>query len=237
MKAKANIILMTLFISTSLMYLYMLYSVEVDNEVFRNSLKPVPLLLLLLLYVYQSKKVNPSTVVVFVLTILADIITNTLQMFPIGIVIYGVAHLFLVEVVGNNVYKRKTYKKEIVKYFSLGAILFAVIFTYVLSNMGSSYFPIIFYGLTMSLAFSILLINYLGNMRTANALLLAAFGLRVVSDSIYAITIFNESNITFDVISLSIYLTASYLFCRGFILIDESKSDTEESEYENHFLH
>lgn len=237
MKARANIILMTLFISTSLMYLYMLYSVEVDKEVFRNSLKPVPLLLLLLMYVYQSKKVNPSTVVVFVLTILADIITNTLQMFPIGIVIYGVAHLFLVEVAGNNVTKRKTYKKEIVKYFTLGAILFAVIFTYVLSNMGSSYFPIIFYGLTMSLAFSILLINYLGNMKTANALLLAAFGLRVVSDSIYAITIFNESNITFDVISLSIYLTASYLFCRGFILIDECKSDTEESEYENHFLH
>lgn len=217
-KIKFKIVLTIIFLITAGMYLYMLAFVDTDNSALRNSLKPIPVLILLLLYSYESEKINPLVISVFVSTVIADIITNTLSLFYIGIIIYSIAHLFLIRVSGNFL------KKDIVKYFLLGTFLFVIIFIYVLSNMGKSYYPIIFYGITMSLTFSVILLNYLNKMSSPNALLLVAFGLRVFSDLIYAITIFNEPNISFDLISLTVYMTSCYIFYRGFVLLDKERN-------------
>ncbi len=215
---KLKITLTILFIITAVLYIYMLVVVDPSNRPLRAALKPVPILILLMLYCFECvKKLNPFVISIFVITVIADIITNTVGKFFIGIIIYGIAHLFLIKTVYD--FLKKEAKKEITKYFLLGGGLFAVIFIYVLSNMGSSYYPIIFYGLTMSLAFSTILLNYLYEMTTPNKLLLVAFGLRVFSDLIYAMTIFNESNVYSDMISLSVYMISNYIFYKSFVLM------------------
>ncbi len=219
-EVKLKRVLTVLFFIISAVYLYMLVVIDPSNKPLRSALKSVPILILLMLYCFKYKKqTNPLVVSIFVVTVIGDIITNTMGKFFIGIIIYAIAHLFLIKMIYDPL--KKEAKKEIMKYFLLGSGLFAIIFIYVLSNMGNSYYPIIFYGLIMSLAFSIILSNYLHKMVKENGLLLTAFGIRVFSDLVYAMTIFNESNVYFDLISLSTFMVSNYIFYRAFILIKD----------------
>lgn len=218
-KVKLKIILTILFIISAISYIYMLAVVDPSNKSLRNALKPVPILILLILYCFEcKKKINLLVVSMFVTIVIADIVANTMDKFFIGIIIYGIANLFLVKMV--HAFLKKEVKKEIVKYFLLGVGLFAVIFVFVLDNMGDSYYPIIFYGLIMCLTFSVILLNYLLEMTKANGVLLTAYGIRVLSDLIYVAVTFNESNVYFDMLSLSIFIILNYVFYRAFVFME-----------------
>ncbi|CAM1340783.1 lysoplasmalogenase family protein [Tenacibaculum amylolyticum] len=218
MKFNIKIALTISFVAACILYLYMLATVT-NDIVLRNAFKPVPILILLMLYSFESKKIDPLVISMFATMVIADIINNTINMFHIAILIYGIANLFLIKIIANLL--KKDAKKQILKYFLLAIMLFIIVFVFVVQNKGKSFYPIIFYGLTMSLAFAISLSNYLHNMNVANEVLLIAMGIRVISDSIYAVVIFNVSNVYFDVASLSIYMLSCYVFYRGFILKDK----------------
>lgn len=182
----------------------------------RGALRPIPILFLIMLYSLESKKKSPVITAFFVTTVIGDIINVNLRLFNLSLLIYSLTHLMLLSIVGD--FFKKKIKKEFLKFFLAAVVLFAIIFLYVIQNKGNSYYPIIVYGLTLSLAFAATLSNYVQNMILPNGILLIAIGLRILADAIYAVVLFDESNIYFDFSSLFCYLLGSYVFYKGFIL-------------------
>jgi hypothetical protein len=194
----------------------MLATVSTDNNVLRNSLKPVPVIFLLMLYSFESKKSNPFITSMFLLIVIADIVSSSLNMFWLALLLYGLGNLLLVKLMLETMVKQA--KKEISVYFILSVILFLIVFVYVIQDKGNCFFSILFYGLTASLLFAVSLLNYKHEMILANGLLFFTIGVRVISDAVYAVVIFNISNVYFDLISLSIWLVSCFLFYKSFIL-------------------
>ena len=211
-----KIVLLLGFIGSSALYLYMIGTVDPSNDVLRNSTKPLPVIFLLLLYSFESKKIDPFIISMFLLIMIADIVSSALDMFWLAIVIYGVANIMLVKMMYETLSNKG--KKEIPVYFGVSVILFLIVFVFVIQDKGDCYFSILFYGLTVSLLFTIALLNYKYKMIFANGLLFFTIGVRVISDCIYAVVIFNISNVYYDLVSLSIWVISCFLFYKSFIL-------------------
>ncbi|TCP25658.1 hypothetical protein EV195_10317 [Tenacibaculum skagerrakense] len=210
------------FIITSVLYLYMLATVTPENNALRNSLKPVPIIFLLMLYSFESKKKSPLIISTFLFIVIADIVSSSLNMFWLALLIYGIGNFLLVKMMLNTISKNA--KKEVGIYFILSLILFLIVFIYVIQDKGNCFFSILFYGVTVSLLFSVSLLNYKHNMILANALLFLTISVRVISDAVYAIVIFNISNVYFDLVSLSIWMLSCFLFYKSFILREKQIS-------------
>ncbi|MFY7672441.1 hypothetical protein ACOSP6_15275 [Tenacibaculum sp. MEBiC06402] len=210
------------FVLTGILYLYMLATVTSDNNALRNSLKPIPIIFLLMLYSFESKIKSPLIISTFLLIVIADIVSAALNMFWLALIIYGLGNLLLVRMMLQTISKRA--KKELLIYFLLSVILFLIVFVYVIQDKGNCYFSILFYGLTVSLLFSVSLLNYKHEMILANGLLFLTIGVRVISDAVYAVVIFNISNVYFDLISLSIWMISCFLFYKSFLLREKHLS-------------
>ncbi len=207
------------FVGSSILYLYMLGTVDPDNNILRNSIKPIPVIFLLLLYSFESKQIDPFIISMFLLIVIADIVSSALDMFWLAIIIYGIGNLLLAKMMHKTLSNKG--KKEIPIYLTLSVILFLIVFVFVIQDKGNSYFAILFYGVTVSLLFTIALLNYKYKMILANGLLFFTIGLRVISDAIYAVVIFNISNVYYDLISLTTWSISCFLFYKSFILREE----------------
>lgn len=201
----------------------MIGTVEASNNILRNSTKPIPILILLLMYSFGSRKRDPLITSMFLLIVIADIVSSALDMFWLAIVIYGISNLLLVKMMFETIAKQA--KKEVPAYFCLSIILFLIVFVFVIQDKGDCYFSILFYGATTSLLFTVGLLNFKYKMIFANGLLFFTIGVRVISDCIYAVVIFNILNVYYDLVSLSIWLISCFLFYKSFILREEKLID------------
>lgn len=201
----------------------MIGTMEASNNVLRNSTMPIPILILLLMYSFGSRKRDPLTTSMFLLIVIADIVSSALDMFWLAIVIYGISNLLLVKMMFETISKQA--KKEVPAYFCLSIILFLTVFVFVIQDKGDCYFSILFYGATTSLLFTVGLLNFKYKIIFANGLLFFTIGVRVVSDCIYAVVIFIISNVYCDLVSLSIWLISCFLFYKSFILREEKLID------------
>lgn len=217
-----KIVLLIGFSVTSILYLYMLATVSPENNSLRNSLKPVPIIFLLMLYCFESQKKSSLIISTFSLIVIADIVSSSLNMFWLALIIYGLGNLLLVKMMLNTITKKA--KKEIGIHFIVSLILFLIVFIYVIQDKGNCFYSILFYGITVSLLFAVSLLNYKHNMILANALLFLTIGVRVISDAVYAVVIFNISNVYFDLVSLSIWMLSCFLFYKSFILREKQIS-------------
>ncbi|WP_157811758.1 hypothetical protein [Tenacibaculum sp. SZ-18] len=189
----------------------------------RNSTKPIPIIVLLLMYSFSSNKRDSLITSMFLLIVIADIISSALDLFWLAIFIYGISNLLLVKMMLETLSKQG--KKEVPAYFVLSVILFLIVFVFVIQDKGDCYFSILFYGITTSLLFTVGLLNFKFKMIYANGLLFYTICIRVISDCIYAVVIFNISNIYYDLVSLSIWLISCFLFYKSFILREEKLID------------
>ena len=201
----------------------MIGTVETSNNILRNSTKPLPIIVLLLMYSFSSNKRDPLITSMFLLIVIADIVSSALDLFWLAIFIYGISNLLLVKMMLETLSKQG--KKEVPAYFVLSVILFLIVFVFVIQDKGDCYFSILFYGITTSLLFTVGLLNFKFKMIYANGLLFFTICIRVISDCIYAVVIFNISNVYYDLVSLSIWLISCFLFYKSFILREEKLID------------
>ncbi len=195
----------------------------VINHKYKFEIKPFPTLILVTLYLIETKKYTKTYIGFLLLCLVGDVLTSIPYGFNPGIIIYGLSYLLLVNSIRKYL-KKETYKLLLV-YLLLFGFLFTIIYVFVLNDPGSSMLPIIFYGISICLVTSFILMNYIETMEHANFILLVAIGFRIISDSIYAIVLFSETDMYFDIFSLSTLLVSNFLFYKGFLFNEQKVSD------------
>lgn len=193
------------------------------NHKYKFEIKPFPTLILVTLYLIETKKYTLTYVGFLLLSLIGDVLTSIPYGFNLGIISYGLSYLLLVNAIRKYI-KKETYKLLII-YLVLFGFLFSVVYIFVLNDPGNSMLPIIFYGICICLVTSFILINYIESMEHANFILLIAIGFRIISDSIYAIVLFSETDVYFDIFSLSTLLISNFMFYRGFLFNEQKVTD------------
>lgn len=195
----------------------------VINHPYKFEVKAIPTLILIGLYLIETKKYTFTFLVFLISNLIGDAFTSVTSGFNIGIVSYGIAYLMLIY------HLRKLIKKEnhklFVIYLTLFGFLFSIVYLFVLNDPGDAMLPIIFYGICICSVTSFLLINYIKSMEYGNFILLIAIGFRIISDSIYAIVLFSKTDVYFDVFSLSTLLISNFMFYRGFVFNEQKLTD------------
>jgi len=182
----------------------------------RSGIRVLPLLVLIIMYAFEAKKTEGLAISFLVFTVMADIIITHLKLLNTGFVMYGFSFLILAQHAKQSLFKKK--QKQMLRFFLLSLLLFLIIFIFAIQEKGSSFIPILFYGLTISLAFSFYITSYLNNMGLDNYLLFIAISIRILSDAIVVMVMFNGASVYFSILSLLFYLISNFLFCRGFIV-------------------
>lgn len=194
----------------------------VDHE-YKFEIKPFPTLILVILYLIETKKYTKTHIGFLLLSMIGDLLTAIPYGFNYGIISYGLSYLLLVNSIRKHI-KKETYKLLLI-YLLLFGFLFTIVYVFVLNDPGNSMIPILFYGVSICLVTSFVLMNYIESMEHANFILLVAIGFRIISDSIYAIVLFSESDVYFDIFSLSTLLISNFLFYRGFLFNEKQVSN------------
>ncbi|MFY7672442.1 lysoplasmalogenase family protein [Tenacibaculum sp. MEBiC06402] len=212
----------SLFVVYAIICAISVYLIVVNHQ-YKFEIKPFPTLILIALYLIETKKYNKTHIGFLFLSLIGDIFTSIAYGFNIGIISYGMAYLLLVNSISKYINK-ETYKLLLI-YLLLFGFLFTIVYVFVLNDPGNSMIPILFYGVCICLVTSFILMNYIESMEHANFILLVAIGFRIISDSIYAIVLFSETDVYFDIFSLSTLLISNFLFYRGFLFNEKRVSN------------
>ncbi len=204
-----------------LLFIYALISVLAvyllaNHSEHRINLKAIPIIVLLVTYYTSVKTINVKVVLFFLSIILADLIIVNLDCFSIGLLFYCLSYLIISSICWRS-FKSKV-RKEIIKYFIIFFFLFLIVFIYTIKDKGNAFLSLFLYGVTLSMATSLLFTNYLKRMIPTNYYLFLAIAARIVSDSILTIVLFNDYNMYYSIIAHLIYFISNYLFYKGFIL-------------------
>lgn len=211
-----------LFVLYAIICVISIYLIVVDHE-YKFEIKPFPTLILVILYLIETKKYTKTHIGFLLLSMIGDLLTAIPYGFNYGIISYGLSYLLLVNSIRKHI-KKETYKLLLI-YLLLFGFLFTIVYVFVLNDPGNSMIPILFYGVSICLVTSFVLMNYIESMEHANFILLVAIGFRIISDSIYAIVLFSESDVYFDIFSLSTLLISNFLFYRGFLFNEKQVSN------------
>ena len=211
-----------LFILYAIIFVISVYLIVVDHQ-YKFEIKSFPTFILIMLYLIETKKYTKTYIGFLLLSMIGDVLTSIPYGFNYGIISYGLSYLLLVNSIRKHINK-ETYKLLLI-YLLLFGFLFTIVYVFVLNDPGNSMIPILFYGVCICLVTSFILMNYIESMEHANFILLVAIGFRIISDSIYAIVLFSESDVYFDIFSLSTLLISNFLFYRGFLFNEKQVSN------------
>ncbi|CAL2055144.1 lysoplasmalogenase family protein [Tenacibaculum sp. 190524A05c] len=220
--SKLKKIKFSLFVVYAIICAISVYLIVVNHK-YKFEIKPFPTLVLVTLFLIETKKYTKTFIAYLLLSLVGDVLTSIPYGFNPGIISYGLSYLVLVNFLRKYLSK-ETYKLLVI-YLLLFGFLFTVIYVFVLNDPGNSMLPILFYGVCICLVTSFILMNYIESMEHGNFILLVAIGFRIISDSIYAIVLFSETDMYFDIFSLSTLLVSNFLFYKGFLFNEQQVSD------------
>lgn len=106
------------------------------NHKYKFEIKPFPTLILVTLYLIETKKYTLTYVGFLLLSLIGDVLTSIPYGFNLGIISYGLSYLLLVNAIRKYI-KKETYKLLII-YLVLFGFLFSVVYIFVLNDPGNS---------------------------------------------------------------------------------------------------
>ena len=177
-------------------------------------------IVLLLLYIIASKKLNKLSIAYFVVLLLADFFSSQYDWFNESIIASGITFLILAKIFRDALpYK---IKKGTIINFILFLMLFSVIYVYVLEEKGDSYIAVLFYGTSLCILSTLSLSNYLYKETKSNSMFLKAMVMRLLSDAVLALIIFSyQEDLYYDIVTSTIYLISNYLINEALVLNDK----------------
>ena len=183
--------------------------------------KPLIILSLMAIYVTSVRKKNYWFLIALFFSFLGDVfLLDKNNMFLLGIAAFLITQLIYIKIIMSHIEKSPLANKmsAILPF----AVFFMVLIYILFENLNGFLWPVVIYGLTISLFGVVSLLNYITKKTTATRLLLLGALLFIASDSMIALNKFYEPQEFYSVSIMITYILAQYFICRYMI----SKSST-----------
>ncbi len=180
-----------------------------------------PLLTLTLIYLYRLSlsKINKLYIYAMLSCFLGDVFLlfkDQQLYFIIGLVSFLIAHIFFIKIVFKRLIM-VSYKKILTTYIPF-LVLFVFLFLYIRKSVSDMLFPVLIYGMVISLFGSVALVANEERRSVKSLLMLSGAITFIISDSLLAIDKFYYSLPFFEIVVMFTYILALYLIHRSVIL-------------------
>ena len=171
--------------------------------------KPLIIPSLILLYFFSGFKINKWYVVALTFSFLGDVLLmDKVNYFIFGIAAFLVTQVLFIKIIGSQLKVSSTIQKMVA---ILPFLLYYIVLIYALKdNLNELFYPVAFYGFTISVFGMMALLNYLVSKTVASKYLLFGAVIFISSDSMIALHKFHEPNLFYPVAIMVTYVFAQY---------------------------
>lgn len=172
--------------------------------------KPLIIPSLIALYYYSSEKVNKWYVFALLFSFLGDVLLmDKVNYFIFGIGAFLITQVLFIKIISSQL-KKSTMTQKISAITPF--LVFYLALIYVLKdNLNELFYPVAFYGFTISVFGMIALLNHLVSKNTSSKYLLIGAVIFIASDSMIALHKFHEPQMVYPVAIMVTYILAQYL--------------------------
>ena len=195
--------------------------VFLNNSLIQVIFKPIIIPSLIALYFFTVDKKNNLYILALVFSFLGDVfLLDKNNMFLFGIAAFLITQVFFIVIIVKQMEKPSMFHKY------LYAFLFVNYIVYLLSllkpNLGDLFYPVLIYGVTISVFGLVATLNYVTKRRKSDLILMLGALLFIASDSFIALNKFHEPQSFYPVTIMITYVLAQYLIYK--FMVEEVKS-------------
>jgi len=195
-----------------------IWGIITNNEILKNSAKPMLLTLLAILYLVSVKKPLFWYVLGMFFCFVGDVllIFEDANFFMFGLGAFLVAHLIYVKVILRFI--SNTFTLKTLTSILPFVLFFGILMVLIATNLGGMIVPVVAYGIAISAFGTVALLNYRKEQSTENLWLLIGAILFIFSDSLIAVDKFYQPNEIYGVSIMITYILAQFLICKAMIV-------------------
>lgn len=191
-------------------------SVIYQNKIAEMFFKPLLMILLIFYYLFSVSKINRWLVVGLFFSFLGDVfLLNQEKYFVFGVASFLVTHVLYIKALFSYI-KVKSFIKIIA--LSLPFLLYFVsIMSIISSNLREMFYPVLEYGIVISVFGGVTLVLFLEEKSKANLLLLLSSISLALSDSFILLNLYHNYSKKLDFFVILLYILSQYLIVSGVI--------------------
>ncbi len=187
--------------------------VALNNFLMQTIFKPMIIPCLIALYYFTSDKKNNWYLIALVFSFLGDVLLmDKNNLFLYGIVAFLLTQILYISIIVRQMQKPSNFHKYLYAFLFVNYVVYLL--TLLKPNLGDLFYPVLIYGITISVFGLVATLNYVSKRtRTALYLMLGAL-LFITSDSMIALNKFHVAQAFYPVAIMITYVLAQYLIYR-----------------------
>jgi uncharacterized membrane protein YhhN len=187
--------------------------VALNNFLIQTIFKPMIIPSLIALYYFTSDKKNNWYLIALVFSFLGDVLLmDKNNLFLYGIVAFLLTQILYISIIVRQMQKPSNFHKYLYAFLFVNYVVYLL--TLLKPNLGDFFYPVLIYGITISVFGLVATLNYVSKRtRTALYLMLGAL-LFITSDSMIALNKFHVAQAFYPVAIMITYVLAQYLIYR-----------------------
>ena len=193
-----------------------LIGVAFDIAMLKFIFKPLIIISLMVLYYLTASKINKWYIVALVFSFLGDVLLmDKLNLFLFGIGSFLVTQIIYIFIIVGQMKKPTNFHKYLYAFLFVNYVVFFL--NLLRPNLGELFYPVLIYGITISVFGLVSTLNYVTKRTKTSLLLMLGALLFIASDSMIALNKFYQPNIYYPVSTMVTYILAQFLIYRFMI--------------------
>ena len=184
--------------------------------------KPLIILTLITLYYFSALQRSSLYLIALLFSLLGDVfLLNKTNYFLLGIASFLITQI-VYSILIIRLLNKSTMKQKLLASFPF-IIFLSILISVLGSNLDEYFFPVIIYGIAISIFGILSLLNYQLNRTKSSRFLLVGAVLFIISDSMIALNKFHEQKSFYPVAVMATYILAQYFIYKFMAKMDFSK--------------
>ena len=184
--------------------------------------KPLIILTLITLYYFSALQRSSLYLIALLFSLLGDVfLLNKTNYFLLGIASFLITQI-VYSILIIRLLNKSTMKQKLLASFPF-IIFLSILISVLGSNLDEYFFPVIIYGIAISIFGILSLLNYQLNRTKSSRFLLVGAVLFIISDSMIALNKFHEQKAFYPVAVMATYILAQYFIYKFMVKTDFSK--------------
>ena len=187
--------------------------VGLNNSLLQTIFKPMIILTLIALYYFTVEKKNNWYLLALVFSFLGDVfLMDKNNLFLYGIGAFLITQILYIFIIVKQMEKPSNFHKYLYAFLFVNYVVYLL--TLLKPNLGNLFYPVLVYGITISVFGLVATLNYVTKRTLPSRYLMLGAILFIASDSMIALNKFHVAQTFYPVMIMITYVLAQYLIYR-----------------------
>ena len=187
--------------------------VYLNNSLLQTVFKPMIIISLMALYYFSVDKKNNWYILALAFSFLGDVLLmDKNNLFLFGIAAFLITQIIYIVIIVKQMEKPSFFHKYLYAFLFVNYVVYLLVL--LKPNLGELFYPVLVYGITISIFGLVATLNYVTKRTTPALFLVLGAVLFIASDSMIALHKFHEPKLFYPVAIMITYVLAQYLIYR-----------------------